>query len=114
MFAITWFCFFTASLEPFCLAMESNKTSSAGEGQTSKRKQDVPADERAKNKKVTKYCSVPQCTNYAVEGMRFHKFPQDPKTRQAWIVALKMGKEVTDHDWVCAGHFLQSDYLPQG
>ena len=52
MFAITWFCFFTASLEPFCLAMASNKTSSAGEGQTSKRKQDVPADERAKIKKL--------------------------------------------------------------
>ncbi|KAE8742479.1 hypothetical protein FOCC_FOCC011974 [Frankliniella occidentalis] len=68
---------------------------------------------RKRKTKSSTYCCVPQCNNYASEGIRFHHFPKDKVAREAWRAVLKMGKKVTDSDRVCSEHFLPTDYVPQ-
>jgi len=68
----------------------------------------------AKKKKVTKYCSVPQCNNYYREGLGFHLFPKNEDKRRRWEVALRMGKPASSTMYVCGEHFVPSDYFPSG
>ena len=65
-------------------------------------------------KKVTKYCSAPQCSNYYREGLSFHIFPSNDNTRKLWEVALKMGKSASNTMLVCGDHFTPGDYFPSG
>ena len=65
-------------------------------------------------KRVTTYCCVPQCNNYASEGLSFHKFPSNIDLKRRWETALKMGKPSSSSMRVCSAHFLKSDYFPSG
>lgn len=65
----------------------------------------------APKRKNSTYCCVPQCSTYSIsEGIRFHHFPKDKLSRNAWKDALKIGNPVTDSDRVCSQHFLEPDY----
>jgi len=99
----------------FCtreMASASNDDEATAAASGCKRK--ICTDNLENHKKITKYCCVPQCNNYASGGIGFHGFPKDQNLREAWTSALKMGKLITDFDRVCQDHFLPSDYLPQG
>jgi len=65
-------------------------------------------------KRVTKYCCVPECSNYYRAGLSFHLFPQSRDQKKRWEDALKMGKPATSRMYVCGDHFLPSDYFPSG
>ncbi|KAK3922781.1 THAP domain-containing protein 1 [Frankliniella fusca] len=68
--------------------------------------------EAKRSKRVTKMCCVPQCDNKATGNLSFHKFPDDPKLKKSWEVALRMGKPASEAMRVCGSHFLSIDYFP--
>ena len=52
------------------------------------------------------YCSVPQCRTYATElGVSLHQYPRDKKLREAWVVNLRTGKQLSATSRVCNKHF---------
>lgn len=67
------------------------------------------------NKKVyyggSKWCCVPQCK--FKQGDSLHKFPADRILKKKWVVALKIGKNVTSSMFVCAAHFQKCDFMPK-
>ena len=65
-----------------------------------------------KKSRMTTYCCVPQCSNYAGSGISYHKFPQDVKLKQKWEAQLKMGKVASTSMRVCSDHFTCNDYFP--
>lgn len=65
-----------------------------------------------KRKKGVTYCCVPQCSQYASEGISFHLFPKDPILRKKWESALRMGKAATNTMRVCSKHFNPKDFFP--
>ena len=65
-----------------------------------------------KRKKGVTYCCVPQCSQYASEGIGFHLFPKQPCEKAKWEVALRMGKPVSTTMRVCSKHFTPKDFFP--
>nr|CAI5854836.1 unnamed protein product [Callosobruchus analis] len=79
------------------------------------------------------YCCVPQCNSWAKKDterkLTFHRFPET-NTRQvyietemgkhlmdqrkAWILKLKIGKQVSKSMKVCSLHFNKDDYFNKG
>jgi len=65
------------------------------------------------------HCCVPQCRSRGTTDpeLHFHKFPsllpRDYIRRRKWILALRIGKEVTPRMKVCSRHFKETDYMPR-
>lgn len=57
-------------------------------------------------------CSVPQCTNHAVNGeTSLHSFPLDAPKKEEWCARLRICKPVTPAMRVCSAHFVAGDFF---
>ncbi|XP_075528452.1 uncharacterized protein LOC142560333 isoform X1 [Dermacentor variabilis] len=57
-------------------------------------------------------CSVPHCTNRAVNGeTSLHAFPLDAAKKEEWCARLRICKPVTPAMRVCSAHFVASDFF---
>ncbi|XP_065301302.1 uncharacterized protein [Dermacentor albipictus] len=57
-------------------------------------------------------CSVPHCTNRAVNGeTSLHAFPPDAARKEEWCARLRICKPVTPAMRVCSAHFVASDFF---
>ncbi|XP_050041710.1 uncharacterized protein [Dermacentor andersoni] len=57
-------------------------------------------------------CSVPHCTNRAVNGeTSLHSFPLDAAKKEEWCARLRICKPVTPAMKVCSAHFVPSDFF---
>ncbi|CAH2266939.1 jg8843 [Pararge aegeria aegeria] len=59
-------------------------------------------------------CFVPVCENSSTisQGITFHRFPTDDRTRATWLQALgKQGSCLASGEVVCSQHFLTEDFI---
>ncbi|XP_049514398.1 uncharacterized protein LOC119432728 isoform X2 [Dermacentor silvarum] len=57
-------------------------------------------------------CSVPHCTNRAVNGeTSLHSFPPDAAKKEEWCARLRICKPVTPAMRVCSAHFVAGDFF---
>ena len=63
---------------------------------------------------MVKYCSVYGCNASGfdtVDGISFHKFPENEKLKRAWISRLRRENWVpSSTSYVCSRHFNESDF----
>ncbi|KAK4882478.1 hypothetical protein RN001_005797 [Aquatica leii] len=70
------------------------------------------------DKKKTKSknnCCVPQCySTYKSANVSLHNFLNDKFQHKQWVIALKMGKQVSAYMKVCNLHFNDEDFFFKG